>query len=177
MSNDRQQHPVRGLIAGIAGGLVAAWVMNQFIAKAGPSLQKAVETPEQLQADAKQSQEGPQQDATMKTADAIASTATGGQHLTFEQQQKGGPVVHYTFGALMGGLYGLLAEYSGAVRSGFGTTFGSVLFTGADLLAVPALNLSGSPTAQPSALATPFAAHLVYGATTELVRRTVRKLL
>lgn len=177
MSNQQGQHPIRGVIAGIAGGLVAAWVMNQFTAKAGPPLKKVIESPEQLQADAKQAQDGPQQDATMKTADAIAATATGGQHLTFEQQQKGGPVVHYTFGALMGGLYGLLAEYSSAVRSGFGTTFGSALFTGADLLAVPALNLSGSPTDQPSALATPFASHLVYGATTELVRRLVRKVV
>ena len=36
----------------------------------------------------------PQEDATTKTADALFATATGGQHLTLEGRQKGGPVVH-----------------------------------------------------------------------------------
>jgi hypothetical protein len=44
----------------------------------------------------------------MKTADAIVSTVTGGRHLSFEQRQKGGPIVHYAFGAIMGGVYGAL---------------------------------------------------------------------
>ena len=78
----------------------------------------------------------------------------------------------------MGGLYGGLAEYSSLVRSGSGATFGAVLFGGADLAAVPALNLSGSTGDYPaSSLLTPFAAHVVYGVTTELVRRTVRLVL
>jgi uncharacterized membrane protein YagU involved in acid resistance len=71
-----------------------------------------------------------------------------------------------------------LAEYSALARSGFGTTFGSTLFAAADLLAVPALRLSPPLKDQPtSGLATPFAAHLVYGLTTELVRRLVRHIL
>src|ERR1700692_3885046 len=58
---------------------------------------------------------------------------------------------------------------------GFGTAFGAALFTGADLVAVPALNLSQSSGDEPVAsLATPFAAHLVYGAATETVRKLVR---
>ncbi|QHN02522.1 DUF1440 domain-containing protein [Granulicella sp. WH15] len=114
----------------------------------------------------------------MKAADAIVNTVTGGRHLSLEEKQKDGPIVHYAFGALMGGLYGGLAEYSPLVRSGFGTSFGGVLFTGADLIAVPAFKLSGAPTEFPaSAYATPFAAHIVYGATTELVRRIVRAVL
>jgi hypothetical protein len=40
------------------------------------------------------------------------------------------------------------------------------------------LNLSQSPENEPaSSLATPFAAHLVYGAATEAVRRLVRAML
>jgi len=114
----------------------------------------------------------------MKVADAVAATVTGGQHLTYEQEQTGGPIVHYAFGALAGGVYGGLAEYSELTRSGFGTTFGSALFTIADLLAVPALHLSPPVDQQPkAALATPFTAHIVYGVTTELVRRIVRNLL
>jgi putative membrane protein len=171
------KHPIRGILAGVAGGLVAAWVMNEFIAGPGKQLKQAVQTPEENRAD-QQAEQNPQPDATMKTADVIAATVTGGQHLTWAQEQAGGPIVHYAFGALMGGLYGGLAEYSSIVRSGFGTTFGSVLFTGADILAVPALHLAPPLSDTPTeTLATPFAAHLVYGATTELIRRIVRAII
>jgi putative membrane protein len=164
-----------GILAGIAGGLVASFVMNEFIAHPGKKISEAIETPEDKK-QLKALDDG--RDATMKTADAIAVTATGGQHLTYEQQSKAGPVIHYAFGGLMGGVYGALAEVSPAARSGFGTTFGSMLFAGADLFAVPALQLGPSLEEEPaSSLATPLAAHLVYGATTELIRRLVRKLL
>jgi putative membrane protein len=155
---------VRGILAGMAGGLAAAWMMNEFMAGPGRKLQQSVQSDE------------PKQDATMKAADAIVHTATG-EHLSRAEKEKGGPIVHYAFGALTGGLYGGLAEYSSAVTSGFGTSFGGILFSGADLLAVPAFKLAPSPADQPaSALASPFAAHIVYGVTTELVRRILRAL-
>lgn len=174
MMDEQEKHPIRGILAGMAGGLVAAWAMNVFSEGPGKKLNAAVEGQQPQPAD----QGAPQPDATMKAADRIVEEVTGGRHLTWEQQQEGGPIVHYAFGALMGGLYGGLAEYSPLVRSGFGTTFGSVLFGAADMLAVPALHLSGSPEDSPAAsLVTPYVTHLVYGITTELVRRTVRLVL
>lgn len=173
------KHPIRGILAGAAAGLIAAWVMNQFIAGPGKVITQTLETPdEQRQQAAEASQHEGEPDATMKTADALVALVTGGQHLTYAQQQTGGPVVHYAFGAVTGAVYGALAEYHPAVRSGFGTAFGSVLFSGADLLAVPALHLSG-PLSQtpPKTLASPFGAHLVYGVTTEFFRRIVRAIL
>jgi uncharacterized membrane protein YagU involved in acid resistance len=114
----------------------------------------------------------------MKTADALVGAVTGGRHLSWEEKKIGGPIVHYAFGTLMGGLYGAAAEYSRVARLGNGTLFGTALFTGADMIAVPALNLSSSSGEAPvSSLATPYAAHLVYGATTEFVRRLVRGVL
>jgi putative membrane protein len=173
--SEQSKQPIRGILAGVAGGLVASWVMNQFIAGPGKQITKAVLTPQELQ---QQGQHSDEPDATMKAADKITETVTGGQHLTYEQEQEGGPIVHYAFGALAGAVYGGLAEYSETARSGFGTTFGSALFATADLLAVPALHLSPPLSEQPAAgLATPFAAHLVYGFTTELVRRIVRHIL
>jgi uncharacterized membrane protein YagU involved in acid resistance len=79
---------------------------------------------------------------------------------------------------LMGAVYCAIAEEMPAITAGFGTAFGAALFTGADLVAVPALNLSQAVSAEelPS-LATPFAAHMVYGSATEAVRRLVRALL
>ena len=181
MSTPSHPHLIRGILAGVAGGLAASWVMNQFIATAGPKLTEAVESEaEKQQAAQQKAAQGNDQpdDATMKTADAITATVTGGRHLTHEQREIGGPVVHYTFGALMGGLYGGLAEYSDLPKAGFGTTFGAALFAGADLVGVPAFHLSPPVTEQPpSALATPLAAHLVYGSTVEFVRLIARKLL
>lgn len=177
MGNVRKAHLASGIVAGIAGGLVASWIMNEFMENVGPSLQKAVQS--ENSGNQEQEPVGPKpDDATMKTADAVVSTVTGGRHLSHEQKEKGGPIVHYAFGAIMGATYGAIAEGVPAATVGFGTAFGAALFIGADLLAVPALNLSGSPADAPvSSLATPFAAHLVYGAVLETVRRMVRGLL
>ena len=181
MASEREPHLVRGVVAGAIGGLVASWVMNVFMEDAGPKIQQAAETitgqPHQSAGKGEKDDE-PKEDATMKAADAVVSTVTGGRHLSFEQKQKGGPVVHYAFGAAMGALYGGLAEYSPAARAGFGTAFAAALFAVADLWAVPALHLSGSSKDAPvSSLATPLSAHLVYGATTESVRRLVSAAL
>ena len=171
----------RGALAGLAGGLVASWVMNVFMERAGSRVQQlaATVTGEQHPSGSSQQQDdAPKEDATMKTADAVVSTVTGGRHLSWQEKEKGGPVVHYAFGALMGAAYGVLAESSRSARAGFGTVFASALFAGADLVAVPALNLSGSPAeASVSSLASPFSAHVVYGVTTEGVRRAVRAML
>ncbi len=167
-----EKHPVRGVLAGIAGGLVAAWVMNQWSAGPGAALSKQLETPEEQQ----QMASGGDDDATIKTAVAIASE--GGTQLTEDEKKIAGPVVHYTYAALAGGLYGGLAEYSSIVRSGFGTTYATALFVGGDLVAVPALHLSKPLAEYPAAsYAGPFSAHIVYGLTTELMRRLVRSVL
>ena len=173
MTERNSVHLASGIVAGIAGGLVASWIMNEFMENVGPSLQKAV------QGDEQQEPVGPKpDDATMKTADAVVSTVTGGRHLSHEGREKGGPIVHYAFGAIMGATYGAIAEGFPEATFGFGTAFGAALFAGADLVAVPALNLSGSRGDAPvSSLTTPFAAHLVYGTATEAVRRLVRMLL
>jgi hypothetical protein len=157
-------------MAGIAGGLIASWVMNEFLAGPGKKLEKSVKDDSM-----KKQQNTEEEDSTMKAADVIVEISTGGRHLSYEGRKKGGPIVHYVFGALMGGLYGGLAEYSKISRAGLGTIFGSLLFVAGDLIAVPAFHLSEPPSEQPaSALINPFAAHLVYGSTTELVRRTLR---
>ena len=181
-SNDiasKKKNLTSGILAGVAGGLAAAWVMNQFSAGPGEALTQAVQTDDDKQQAAQpRPNTEPQPDATMKAADAIVSNFTDGKHLTPEQQKAGGPVVHYSFGAIMGGVYGGLSEYVPAIRAGFGTVFASVLFTAGDLIAVPAFGLGAPATQQSSSqLVTPFAAHLVYGAATEAVRRVVRRML
>jgi uncharacterized membrane protein YagU involved in acid resistance len=172
-----RKHLLRGAVAGLAGGLVASWVMNEFMAGPGQKLQQAVQS-DKANPQQQTSSDEPKEDATMKAADAVVSITTGGRHLSREQKENAGPVVHYAFGALMGALYGAAAEYWPDARAGFGTTFASALFAGADLIAVPVLRLGTSPEDEPvAALVSPFSAHLVYGFTTELVRRIVRSVM
>ena len=170
-----KRHLIRGVLAGVAGGLVGAWMMNEFSGTLGKKLDDAVETPADKKELAAQS-DG--EDATMRAADKIVETMTGGRHLTHEQREVGGPIVHYAMGAMTGGVYGALAEYCPAARTGFGTTFGGILFATADVFGVPAFHLGGWPDEYPvSSYASPLVAHVIYGATTELVRRIVRPLL
>jgi putative membrane protein len=165
---------LRGAAAGALGGLVASWVMNEFIAGAikaqeafKPSEQKAQEQSQKAQ------NEEQSEDSTMKVADRVAWLATG-RHLSQEGKQQGGPIVHYAFGTLMGALYGTLAELSDTAKAGTGSAFGTALFIGADEVMVPALGLGKFPTEEPvGSQLTHLAAHIVYGTTTELVRRLV----
>jgi putative membrane protein len=168
----KQKSVVRGILAGMAGGLAATWVMNQFMAGPGQKPQHAAQSDEENREQQAHSSD-PREDATLKAAQSIVHTSTG-SHPSPAEEENGGPIEHYAFGALAGGFYGALAEYSSTVTSGFGTSFGGALFRTTDSLAIPALNLAPSPSEQP---ASPFAAHLVYGATTEFVRRILRSLL
>ena len=67
----KQKSLMRGMLAGMAGGLVAAWMMNEFVLGPGQKIEKPLEVEET------------------------------------------GPLAHYAFGVLSGGIYGGLAEYSG----------------------------------------------------------------
>lgn len=163
----------KGVLAGMAGGLAASWVMVQF----QNAWSKAAD---QFQDGERQAQDGGQsgdgEDATMKAADKLAHLA--GRSLNQEQKKKAGPVVHYVFGTLMGGLYGAAAEVTHRSGATTAALYGSGLFVAADEIAVPALGLSKSPRQYPlSTHAYGWASHVVYGVTAEYVRRGVRRFL
>ena len=88
-----------------------------------------------------------------------------------------GMAIHFTFGTLVGGLYGWLAEVWPTVTLAGGTAFGTALWLGADELAVPALGLTNPPARNPPPMhAAAWSVHLVYGAVLEGVRRTLSGL-
>jgi Protein of unknown function (DUF1440) len=117
---------------------------------------------------------------TAKVADAVARG--GGKSLSSDQKEKGGMVVHYTFGTLMGALYGVAAEIGSrrigrnSVLSGMG--FGAALFAGAHEVAVPAPRLSKSRAEVSWAEHLyGFASHLMYGTTAAAVFKATRKAM
>jgi hypothetical protein len=158
----------KGMLAGLAGGLAASWTMNQFQA----GMQKLSDSNGNGQ---QEPQEG--DDATEKAASAISETVAHRQ-LTRDEKKVAGPVVHYVFGSTIGALYGAAAEFSPMTAKGWGVPFGAAVFVGADEIGVPLAGLSKPPNRIPASThASALAAHLVYGATTDGVRRIVRAML
>ena len=88
----------------------------------------------------------------------------------------GGEIVHYAFGAVVGGIYGGLAEYQPWVLSGYGLLFGVGVFVAADETSMPALGLTNKPWDETiAAQVEHLAAHLVFGVASEAARRLVIK--
>ena len=129
------------------------------------------------EARANQSRSEESEDATQKAANKIARLVLH-RDLDSRTKRKAGPVVHFLFGAAAGALYGTLAEKSKIVRRGAGTGYGVGLWLVADEAAVPIAGLSDNPLNYPAAAhVKALASHLVYGATTEYVRRLTRALM
>jgi uncharacterized membrane protein YagU involved in acid resistance len=180
---------LKGLAAGIIGGLVASWTMNQFQAACSKlmageerphgaqSLQQG--SPEhgigrELQA---RGRDEPDDNAAVRTANAVAELGFN-EHLTKDEKELGGAIAHYAMGTASGAIYGAMAEVLPLSTVGLGLPFGAAVWLTADEWIVPQLGLSRAPADYPlSTHVYSIASHLVYGLTTELVRRAVRGAL
>ena len=175
---------LKGLLAGLAGGLIASWTMNQFQAawtRIAEGTEKSHGAQSMQPSEGSQGEQGQdtgdQDDATVKTARAISKNVFG-HELQESEKETAGAAVHYAFGTLTGGLYGALAEVTPQVTTAGGLPFGAGFWLLADEISVPLLGLSKGPTEYPvSTHAYALASHLVYGVTAELSRRAVRQVL
>jgi uncharacterized membrane protein YagU involved in acid resistance len=176
----------RGVATGLAAGIAATLIMDQF-QKLSSAGQKAAEkqlrlarhdAPETIARDQQQKEEqaAQQEGSTEKVARKIAEAA--GKDLPSEQKKKAGQAVHYAFGTLMGAIYGVSAELIPEVTTGGGTAYGTLLFLAADEVAVPAFQLSPPPTeTAPTDHLQHWAAHVVYGGSLELIRSLMRRFM
>jgi len=174
----------KGVVAGLAGGLIASWTMNQFQA-AWTRLAENSEKPHGAQSmqpsdgsKGNQDQDAKEQDdATVEVAKVISDNVLDHQ-LQESEKKAAGAAVHYAFGVASGGLYGALAEVVPQVTTAAGLPFGAAFWLIADEVSVPLLGLSKGPTEYPlSTHIYSLASHLVYGVSTELSRRAVRQIL
>ena len=86
--------------------------------------------------------------------------------------------IHWTFGALAGAAYGVMAELYPQVTAKGGATFGLALMTVTHEGALPALGLAATPEKQEGReRRSEMATHVVYGIVCETVRNLVRKAL
>lgn len=183
-NNNGNPNILKGIVAGLAGGFIASWTMNQFQA-AWTRMSENNEKPHGAQSmQPSQGSTGDQgedmkeqDDATVETAKAI-SRGVFGHELQESEKKPAGAVVHYAFGTATGGLYGALAEVSPQVTVGAGLPFGAAFWLIADEVSVPLLGLSKGPTEYPvSTHVYALASHLVYGMTAEVSRRALRQVL
>lgn len=161
----------KGLVAGIAGGLLASFLMEQFQALWSRAA-------EELKAsDDKQTSSAQNEPATVKVAQAITEGLT---HKKISEAKKpiAGEAVHYAMGAASGAIYGLAAELSPLATAGDGLVFGASVWLAADNAIVPALGFANPPLRTPASTHIyALASHLVYGFVTEAVRRAIRSAL
>ncbi len=180
---------VKGLAAGIIGGLAASVVMNQFQkmfsgyvtgdkkSHGAQSLQQGAPHRGAGQMLEKKGEESAGDDAAERLVNTL-SVGIFDHALTEREKEIGGTAFHYAYGVSMGAIYGAAAEISDKVTIGEGMPYGLLIWLGADEGVVPLLGLSKHSGEYPlSVHAGAFSAHLVYGLTTEIVRRAVRKIL
>ena len=145
---------LKGLVAGAIGGLVATAVKTMAEKVYPPRVHGEPEPPEAM---AEKIAGHPLDEATK----AVASES-----------------IHWVFGAVAGGFYGVLAEIYPAVTAKSGATFGLTLMSLTHEGALPAFGLSEPPEDQTLRERTSEGAtHILYGVVTEKVRELVRNML
>jgi putative membrane protein len=155
---------VQGAAIGAICGLFGAAAMNGVTA-----LWAKFEKP--------QPQQAGEEDATVKTAEALAEPVLD-RSLTSDEKKAGGPAVHFAFGASVGALYGALAPVVPPITVGLGVAYGTAVWLIGDGLLVPKLGLAPSASETPAkGLFKYWLMHAVYGLTLDTGRRLVLKRL
>jgi putative membrane protein len=172
--NSAENHALaKNVVAGIVGGLIASWTMEYF--------QRAFNRVSAQMGSAEggggQQHRVPESEPpTYKAAEAVAESVTG-HEVPREYKPTAGSLVHYAFGGAVGAMYGAAATRTPDVTSWAGLPFGATVWLIADEMGVPLAGLSKGPTEYPASKhVSAFATHLVYGATTECVRRTMMRM-
>ncbi len=145
---------VKGLVAGIVGGLLATAAKSLAEKVYPPRIHGEPEPPE-------------------VTAEKIA-----GHPLDEHTKEIASETIHWVFGAVAGGFYGVLAELYPKVTARGGAAFGLTLMSLTHEGALPALGLSEPPEQHSFREHTSEATtHMIYGVVTEKVRGFVRSAL
>ena len=178
MDGSAEPRLLRGALAGLIGGLAGTWAMSH----AQRLWTHAVdEDPPESAAgrhDARDWQERSENQNANELAAQAAAKWVLGRPLSRDELRIAAALSHYSFGAGVGAIYGAYVESRARQRRLFGAGLGAALWATADEIAMPVLGLSHPTTRRPLEMhLQSFAAHLVYGVTTEVIRRPARMAL
>ncbi len=153
-----QRSVTKALVAGLIGGIVATAAKSVAERAFPPRTHGEPEPPEVL-------------------ADKLAGEFGTGP-LTDSETAVAAQGIHWGFGAAVGAMYGVVAEYFPAATDKDGASFGMALAAFTHEGALPAMGLSAAVADQTTREQTSeMASHVVFGVVTESVRRFVRKML
>jgi len=169
-NNDRTVH----VIAGMAGGLVASFAMERFQRALGQISPEIGGVPG---AGGQQYRRPQSEPSTYKAADVLSRSVTG-EPMARENKPAGASAIHYAFGGAVGAIYGAAAVENPDIAAWGGVPFGASVWLIADEMGMPLVGLAKPPSEHPfEDHAATFASHLVFGVTTEAVRRLVLTIL
>ena len=169
--------PIKGAVAGAIGGAAGAYTMELFQQWWNDMEQAAAPKRRAHAIKDGATDKAEDEPATVKAAERVAKKVLD-TDLSDELKPAAGEAVHYTTGATIGAVYGFVAELLPPARMFNGLLMGTIVWWTADNMFVPAQRLGKKPErVPPSKHAYALASHLVYGFTTELVRRIVRLVI
>ena len=149
---------VRGFVAGMIGGLIGTGI-KMVVDRSLPTTQPAEEHDARLQ--------------VVEGAEELVGTDFNRNKEETAQQ-----ALNLAFGAIVGGIYGVIVEAAPAVQAPAGIPFGAALWTAAHKVALPVLGLTPGPLNEPVGMQLgQLGSHMAYGATVEMVRRGVRQVM
>jgi putative membrane protein len=150
----RKRSILKGFLAGAIGGLVGAAAKAVAEAVYPPRTQGQIPPP------------------------AVLVNRMASRPLSETEEVVSVQAIHWGFGALVGGAYGAVAEYQPVITGRLGANFGLTLCVMTHASTLPIMGLTESPENQPAREhASELVTHAIYGVTTEVVRRAVRKVL
>jgi len=167
----------KGLVSGLAAGLAGTAVMTVFQTGWSKAQKEFSNNKGHESAESGHKQSSQDEPSTVKVANKI-SEATLHRDLRKSEKEAASYAVHFAFGTLMGGIYGISSEYLKIARTGYGLLHGLGLWAGADATVLPAIGLSQRVTERSAGeLTYEILAHAVYGVSSEATRRFVRAQL
>lgn len=169
---------IKGALAGAIGGALGTVVLNEFqtsYLKLTRQIESSAGSGATPLADQQRQLLNTFEKAHLTTAETAAQTV--GTRISSAHRAAAATTTEFAFGMLSAAVYGALAESVPAVTAGYGTLFGAVLFTGASEAVLPALGWVPAPSRRtPVQHVGGLAGNVVYGITTEAVRRLLRSM-
>lgn len=147
----------RGMLASMAGAAVQALFFKATAKITPPTPKDVFQPPEREQAS---------ETGTETVARRLTDHFAFRGPLSDEAKRRAGPIVHYTYAAAWGGVYGLTMESFPRLKGPLGTAlFSSVVWMVSDNFVLPFFKLSAWPQAYPAKNHLyAWIAHLAYGA-------------
>jgi Protein of unknown function (DUF1440) len=167
---------LKGTLAGAIGGLAGTWAMSEAQRAWTHAIDSAAPDSAAGKHDARDWQERSEGQNSNEIAAQAVATYVVGRRLDRNELAVGAALMHYTFGAAVGALYGAYSERH--TRNGTGIGVGLTVWLLADEIAMPLLGLSDSTLRRPlEKRLQSIAAHIVFGITAELMRGMVQRQL